>query len=121
MEPGREDQVKEAFHKVRRDMDFLNSELLSLKEDIRATRREMVKICEIIERLVADMEKGEKETKEALQIPIPTYPALQQINQAFPTQNPTQNMFLEPKTGINKLFSTGNEGVPTDRQTDRQT
>ncbi len=118
MEHLKEDQIKEAFQKVKRDMDFLNSELLGLKEDIKATRNEMVKICEIIEKLVSDVEKRGKEvTKE----PMPAYSAIRQINQTIPTQNPTQNMFLEPLNSLNKPFSTGNEGVPTDRQTDRQT
>jgi len=121
MEPLKEDQIKEAFQKVKRDMDFLNSELLGMKEDIKATRNEMVKICEIIEKLVSDMEKGEKKEKEAKKTPtkpIPTYPALRQINQTFPAQNPTHPAHFNKE---NKPFSTGNEGVPTDRQTDRQT
>lgn len=121
MEPLKEDQIKEAFQRVKKDMDFLNNELLNLKEDIKATRNEMVKICEIMEKLALNIEKREKETPKIPPTDILVYPALRQINQTFTEENPTQNMVLERLNSLNKPFSTGNEGVPTDRQTDQQT
>ena len=121
MEPLREDQIKEAFQKVKRDMEFLSNEFLSLKKDVITTRNEMVKICEIIEKFALETEKRWKEAKETNQIPTSTNPAIRQINQAFPIENPTQNVDLAPLNSLNKQFSTGNEGVPTDRQTNQQT
>ncbi|MDP3992484.1 MAG: HTH domain-containing protein [Candidatus Pacearchaeota archaeon] len=118
MDKTSEEQIKEAFQKVRRDMDFMNSEFQSLKEELKATRNEMIKICEIIEKLSLDTEKNEpKDHKEPIPYPR-TYPALRQINQAFPAHNPT-HLALFSKG--NQSFSTGNEGVPTDRQTNQQT
>ena len=108
MEQTREDQVKEAFQKVRKDIDALGSELLSLKEDIKAMRDEMIKICEILNHF----------TLETHERPVPAHPAYRQINQTLPAQNPTHPTQFNKG---NKLFSTGNEGVPTDRQTDQQT
>ena len=97
MEPGREDQIKEAFHKVRIDMDFLGREILELKESLIKTREEMVKILEIMSKLI---------------------PAQKLLKQTIPAHNPAHPAHFNKE---NKSFSTGNEGVPADRQTDRQT
>lgn len=121
MDKTSEEQIKEAFQKVRRDMAFMSSELLSLKEELKATRNEMIKICEIIEKLSFDTKYTEKnEPKDHRElIPYPrTHPALRQINQAFPAHNPTHPGLFSKG---NQPFSTGNEGVPTDRQTNQQT
>jgi len=111
MEQTRADDIKEAFQRVKEDIELLNIGLLNLKEDIKAMRDEMVKICEILKYLTSETSKE----------PVSAYPTHRQINLTLPPQNPTQNMILEPLKAQNKLFSTGNEGVPTDRQTDRQT
>ncbi len=107
MEQG-DNQIKEAFHRVRKDIDALGTELLSLKEDLRAMRNEMIKICEILNHFAL-------ETHER---PVPAHPAYRQINQTLPAHIPAHpTQFNKEK----RLFSTGNEGVPTDRQTNQQT
>ena len=111
MEQTQEDEIKEAFQRVKEDIGFLNHEVLTLKEDLKAIKDEMVKICEILKYFTLETPKKH----------VPPYPTDRQINLTLPPQNPTQNMILEPLKAQNKLFSTGNEGVPTDRQTDRQT
>ncbi len=105
------DTIKEAFQNVKRDIEFLNQELLSLKEEMRETRREMLKICEIIEQI----------TLKISQKPLITNPTHQQINQTISTHNPTHTSLFKPLKPQILRFSSGNEGVPTDRQTDRQT
>ena len=108
MDKTQEDQTKEAFQRVKRDIDSLNTEILNLKEDIKTMGNEMIKICEILKYL----------TLEASNKPSLMYPTHIQPNTTFSTQNPTHPTHFNKE---NKLISTGNEGVPTDRQTDRQT
>jgi len=116
-----ENLIKEAFQKVKKDISVLNNELLNLKIEMAETRKELIKICEIIEKLAEEMKN--RELNVYLQQPktpqtIPTHP---QINETVPQQIPAHNYLLKPLKPQNKAFSTGNVGVPTDRQTDRQT
>ena len=108
------DQLKEAFSKIKRDMDFLNNEINYLRTELVQTREELLKICEIM----INLEKKVTETHKSEQKPNPT---LQHINQTTPTHNPTHDLPLNDLKDQNKTLSNGNEGVPTDRQTDRQT
>ena len=59
-----------------------------------------------------------KETTSALQHINQT---LQHIISVLPTHNPAHNTPYKPLEAQNSYISTGNGGVPTDRQTDRQT
>ena len=108
------ERLKEAFSKIKRDVESLNNEISSLKRDLIETREEMAKICEILINLNQQIvEKQEKEEKST--------PAHQHTIQTSPAHNPTHNLPLNPLKSQNKAISTGNEGVPTDSQTDRQT
>src|SRR3990170_533276 len=99
------DFVREAFQKVKREIDFLNNELLTLKSELSETRQEMLKIVNILKELTQNITQN---TIKSQQIKVST----------SPTNNPThQHMFNKEK----QPFSTGNEGVPTDRQTNQQT
>ena len=98
------DSVKEAFYRVKQDMDFLRQELDVLKEEFR-------EINEKIDIFLANFNNQNKEVN----------PANQQINPANPTHNPTDNMPFKPLKHQNMGISTGNYGVPTDKQTDKQT
>ncbi len=44
-----------------------------------------------------------------------------QVNPTSPTDNPTDNYPFKPSKAQNMSFSTGNGGVPTDKQTNQQT
>ena len=108
------ERLKEAFSKIKKDIESLNNEVSFLGSELTQTREELIKISEILislNRIVAG--KQEKEEK-----PIPTH---QDITQTSPTHNPTHNLPLNDLKDQNKAISTGNEGVPTDSQTDRQT
>lgn len=48
-------------------------------------------------------------------------PTSRQINPAVPTDNPTDNCPFKPSKAQNIMISTGNRGVPTDKQTNQQT
>jgi predicted transcriptional regulator len=95
------DQLKEAFKKVKEDIDSLRQEILSLSQEI----------SEINAKLVSNS--------------LPTH------NANYPTYNPEIPTNIKPITidispfsrlkPQNPVFSTGNEGVPTDKPTNQQT
>jgi len=108
------DLLKDAFQKVKKDIDFLREEIGFLKHNLKETQEKMVEMCEI-------MEKINKKTLFLSQKSLEEYPT---DRQKFPTQTEgiqTDNSpFKAPNTQILPI-STGNRGVPTDRQTDNQT
>lgn len=91
------DSIKEAFSKVKQDMDNLRLEISNLTSEIR-------KISVEIERL-----KELQNPAQTAQIP------------AIPAHNPANQQIFKPPKGQIQPISTGNGGVPADRQTDRQT
>lgn len=172
------EQVKEAFSKVKQDIESLKIEINSLSEELKDTRQRLMEICEVLTTLVQKNNKEEKKEKDELLIfkekfqkenapsednslihqvyscpfqkgfpicltPVFNTPPIQdninktlpytQINslpahnQDNPTEkekiktNPTHNLPYNALKDENKVVSTGNEGVPTDRQTNQQT
>jgi hypothetical protein len=91
------DSIKEAFQKVRKDMDSLKEEIASLRLNLR----------EINEKLLDILNKPS--------------PSNNPLNPTNPTHNPTDNMPFKPLKAQNMPISIGNRGVPTDKQTDKQT
>lgn len=121
------DPVKEAFYKVKKDMAFLSSQILGIKDDLSQMKKEMLGICDILERLSKELKESieNKEKQEKHEKVVPTdqqiTPTNTYENQTLPPYTPTHNYPLNPLKAQNQGFSTGNEGVPTDRQTDKQT
>jgi len=105
------DKIKEAFQRVREDITNLYSEMDSLKIELRETRDEMIKICDILKHINKDIKKEPNEDTSTNQ----------HINTTQERAIPAHKEFLDTLNEVNKPFSTGNEGVPADRQTDRQT
>lgn len=96
------DPVKEAFRKVKEDMDSLIKEVFSLKTDISELKEDIKRLS-----------FGNSHTSE-----IPTNPPLNPIyTEEIPTHNPPYNALKAQNMGI----SIGNRGVPTDKQTNQQT
>jgi len=108
------DYLKEAFSKIKKDVDFLNNEINSVREELVKTREELIKVCEVVLNLDKKMVQSQKSRKEPS-------PAIQHINQTTPTHNPTHQQSFKALKSPNNVFSNGNQGVPTDKQTDRQT
>ena len=88
------DPIKDAFSRVRQDIDYLKFELYNLKEEIHEIKR-------------TQTQHSDRQTDR-------------QINQTQ-HKNQTDNKPLETPYSKNIDISTGNRGVQTDRQTDRQT
>jgi len=96
------DLIKEAFKKVREDMDSLVKEIFSLRIELTEVKEELKRV-----------------TREPPSITqIPTNP---QINPVYPKEIPTHNPPYNALKPQNLGISTGNQGVPTDKQTNRQT
>jgi len=112
------DKIKEAFEKVKRDRDFFYNELFSLKQNLNKTHEEMSRILE----LLIEIKEKIKESRTPKKIQHKTSP-LPTIQHKFPTQKreETKKPPFNPPKDENRVISTGNGGVPTDRQTDRQT
>ena len=104
------DPIKEAFQKIRQDIEFLRASLEELAKEMIFLSEEMNKL------------------KENLENPSLNNPAHSQIIPAYLSNLPTNptdtqhiNSLFTPLKAKNSPFSIGNEGVPTDRQTDQQT
>jgi len=98
------DNIKEAFQKVKQDIDYLKKEIDFLKENLTETREKIIEICEIFIKI------NKKNTSTHKPI-IPT----------TSTHTSTHPYALEGLNPKNIGISTGNQGASTDRQTNRQT
>jgi len=89
-----EDQIKEAFSRAKQDILELKYQISTLTEDIEQIKRTLLTI------------KTPTQTQEN--------PTIQQIN-------PTDNLVIKPQNTNITGISTGNGGVPTNKQTNQQT
>ncbi len=105
------DIIKKSFENVKRDIFSLRNEVSILKEEVNKNTRMVLEFAEILEEL---LEKNS--LKYTTNIPTDT------TNIPTDTTNiPTDTFFFKPRKPKNLGISTGNEGVPTDKQTNRQT
>ncbi len=108
------DSIKDAFQKVKQDMDSLKEEIDSLRQGLVETRQTIIEMCEIMNK-INERNRENKENQKKLP------PTQEGEFPATPTHNPTHNNPLNDVKGQNIGISIGNEGVPTDRQTNQQT
>jgi hypothetical protein len=117
------DQIKEAFSKVKEDIDSIHQELFNLREGFNELRIQMISFSEIL--LSLNKEGNLKKQEEN----IPSFLSSQPTNQHILSNKdstgnegvPTDRQVFKPQNAKIYPSSTGNEGVPTDRQTDQQT
>ena len=98
------DYIKEAFSKVKQDIDFLKNEINNLKNELYENRKLMIQICENVQEISNRIDS-----------------AHQQIKPLNKENIPADNFIFKPRNTENLRISTGNGGVPADRQTDQQT
>jgi len=101
------DNIKESFNRVKED-------IYNLKLEMEEMRRSLIDLCQIIEKI------SQKENKEGERTRAEN-PTQNKVNQTNQHIIPTDSFEIIQKIPIKQSFSTGNEGVPTDRQTHQQT
>jgi len=117
-----EEKIKEAFSKAKEDIFALGKEVGGLKLLISDMKNDL----KILTQAFKDTKKPTSTEKNEQKQPTntPTHPEKNPTNQQIiPTHNeiPTDKVLSQVLKGKNLDISTGNGGVPTDRQTDRQT
>lgn len=140
--------IKEAFVKVKNDIDLLKKEFYFFEETIRENRLKIIEIFDLIQSTNNKIKELEEENIIILNkindknIELDKkYDRQTQIKTDFfdfyinTTDNSTRNdgvdfkeeenktdaFFFKPLNGQNQQISIGNEGVKTDKQTDKQT
>ncbi len=125
------DPIKDAFTKVKEDIAQIRQELEEIKKSL-------IELCDIVPKLLENPKKSEgvSKTESPTSPNVQSKPPILQSNpsqdkQPFPTQMPenqtnqqiplVNNPYYYHKTPSKYQFSTGNRGVPADRQTDQQT
>lgn len=109
------DPIKEAFHKVKEDIQSLREDILNITQELKTLREEINRTFNPTDR------PTDSQTIPTMK---PTMTVPEQTEATFlPTMTPT----IENKEPLYSLksqntdISTGNRGVPTDRQTNQQT
>jgi len=98
------DKIKEAFHKIKQDIDGLKGEMFFLKEYLVEIKEEIRNLNLKIDENPNHENQTDRHTNQTDRHIIPTQePAFKALNNQI------------------SMISTRNVGVPTDRQTDRQT
>jgi len=101
------DSIKEAFQRVKQDMDFL---AISLEE----TNKEMFNLYDEINKINEKIDKILKNQQNS-------YSTHKPLIQTDPTYSSTHNYHFKPLNSQILPISIGNGGVSTDRQTDTST
>lgn len=128
-----ESKLKEAFMKIKEEMFTLLNEISSVKVGLEETNNfikhldeEIIKLK--LDLLLKDSEKPLRNTPSGSiihQLDTPTHNPTDISKNPSVTANPTHNPTVPQEIGgwntRNLESSTGNDGVPTDRQTNRQT
>jgi DNA-binding MarR family transcriptional regulator len=108
------DQIKEAFQKVKQDMDSMREEINILNSFLYENRELLSNLDKKIQDLTEKMVKIDSEN--------PSFnPTDNPQNSTIPTHIPTDNSPFKPLNTLNLGISTGNQGVPTNKQTNKPT
>ncbi len=105
-----EENIKEAFNRVKEDIEFLNGELL----DIKTTMNDLHDIMKTLTNKLENQEKQASTDRQTLR-------QLNSTQNTTSTHNSTVPLEVEGLKPLNLPISIGNQGVSTDRQTDTQT
>mgnify|MGYP001609422427 FL=1 len=110
--------IKEAFNKVKQDIDLLKNELNNLKYELKENRELIAQVCENIQKILNQISSTYQQNKIEYGGNLPTH---QQIDPTYKKNIPADITHFNHLNAKNLVISTGNQGVPADRQTDQQT
>ncbi len=110
------DPVKESFRKVKEDIDSLREQLFVLTEEVLELKESLI---HLLNHELYNSEEPNRQTNQQTDTPVNQTYSLEK--QTLPTHNPPEIKPFKPLEAQNLGISTGNEGVPTDRQTNQQT
>ncbi len=108
------DQIKDAFQKVKQDMDLMREEIFLLKQFLYENRQKLSELDLTMKELSIKLLNFIEDQKKI-------NPTDKQKNSTFPTDILTDDSPFKPLNPQKIGFSTGNEGVPTNKQTNQQT
>jgi regulator of replication initiation timing/DNA-binding MarR family transcriptional regulator len=113
------DTVKEAFAKVKNDIFTLGNEIYSVKTELSEIKNYISAIVESVDKLKLEI----IELKDTPRYPthIPTHDSKSSAYPTIPSNTPTVPVETRGLKYPDFDISSGNRGVPTDRQTNQQT
>jgi biotin operon repressor len=116
------DQIKEAFSKVKEDIDSIHQELFNLREGFNELGAQMSLLNNTLFSLIRDMENNKKVTaNERDSFQQTDQQTIQHTSSTGNDGVPTHKSVIKPLNNQIYNSSTGNDGVPTNQQTNRQT
>jgi len=114
-----DDPIKQAFSKVKQDIEFLHQEISSLKNELSNTTNILLSLTHEINSLKSEKTAENGSFKASTH--TSTHLPLNSTHTANSTHNTTVPQEIEGLKSQNLGISTGNEGASTDRQTDTST
>ena len=114
--------LKESFDRVKNDIFTLGNEFYSIKNEIIELKNAINNINETISQLKIDiLTLNSKENKDTFPTDIPTHELKKPSISVIPTDIPTVPVEIRGLKDPILDTSSGNRGVPTDKQTNQQT
>ena len=111
------EQIKEAFTKVKQDIDSLKKEVSILSKGLIETRESLVEICEVLKNLSRKIEENKREVKEDSNKDSPSIkPPATVTAPSIPQNNYTINLPLIQIPTYTSETPTDSSSIPTDRQ-----
>lgn len=114
------DAIKDAFQKVKQDIESLKEALSTLTSCMLEVNDKLKEVNEELKTLKAPPKTTETSERipPSTKLPSPTHDPKISTDMPF---IPAHTWLYTAQKGEKQDISTGNEGVPTDRQTDQQT
>ncbi len=121
-----EERIKEAFSRIKEDILNLGKELSDIRSTILETNQLMKQLNEEVimlklEKMTGEAVKPAENLQEQAPAHFPTHTLETPTHPTTPTDNPTHPQEIQGLKTPNLPSSIGNDGVPTDRQTDSPT
>ncbi len=108
------DEIKEAFSRVKEDINFLKQEINFLNQNLYEIQKQLFEMNSFMENSFEKIDENKKKLEDLSSTYKTSF-------KTVPTDIPTHDLALEGLKGQNLGISIGNQGVPTDKQTNRQT